>query len=207
MYNKITLHNNCKEGAGSRAGGRWKSYWFWFSSLEIFVSLTFWSKTGERGVRTGWVPPRETQVYEKWIFFFSSTRHKTQRQINSTKVFFFLFIILLLLQSLFFLSFFFLFNLNYVDSEITKLKESSRVQTCPVPPDTHIATPLPHNHDSYHQVPGLTALQVLAKSYFPVCFSLFVLKIFSFSWEAKEKSWRQGEFTTLRCSGRPLLSD
>lgn len=31
MYNKITLHNNCKD-----MGGGEKSYWFWFSSLEIF---------------------------------------------------------------------------------------------------------------------------------------------------------------------------
>lgn len=148
------------------------------------------------------------------FFLFLSTRHKTQRQIKPTKVFFFLFIILLLLQSpLFFLFCFFFFVFFFLPFQFKlcwfQNHKAERIHPgpgSPGPPNTHNVTPLPHKHDSYHQVPGLTALQVLAKSYFPVLF-FSVLKIFSFSWEAKEASRRQGEFTRLRCSGRPLLSD
>lgn len=57
MYNKITLHNNCEDGAGG-----WKSDRVWFSSLEILLSLIFGSKIGHRGVQAGWVPAKETQV-------------------------------------------------------------------------------------------------------------------------------------------------
>lgn len=103
-------------------------------------------------------------------------------------VFFFLFIILLLLQCPCF--FIFLFSVDYVDSESTKLQESGWVQACPVPPNTYNGTPLPHNHDSYTTKSQDSLLyKVLAKKVIFRCvFSLFVLKTFSFSGEAKEKS-------------------
>lgn len=69
MYNKITLHNNCKD-----MGGGENHIGFGFLLLRFFVSLIFWSKTGETGVLAGWVPARETQVNkDKGIYFFLHT--------------------------------------------------------------------------------------------------------------------------------------
>lgn len=145
------------------------------------------------------------------IFFFS-TRHKTQRQRKSTKVFFFLFIFLLLLQSPLFSSFIFfffffnslLFNLNYVDSEITKLQEFGQVQAFPVPWHTqflHLIPRLLPPSPSTHCSTGISQKLFFSGLFFFVCFKNLFLPV-----RSKRESWRQGEFTTLRCSEHPLLS-